>query len=593
MKRSADGRFGAGAAWTPAVVAAGLIAAPAASQESEWRCPDPTSIVRGVDGAMAHVRFLADDLLEGREVATRGERCAGDYVAERFRVLGLRPAGDGGGYFQSWTVRVGSRLAAGNRLSVPAARSAAQAPTLGVDWTPYGFSASGRVEAPTTLAPRERPDDPDASAHREVAGRVVVVDARAARPHGPAVDAHRVASRAAAMGAAGAVVALEGAALPRVAEERRSPLPIPVVAVTGTWSEAVVRAAQRGDTVAVTAAVEAVRGEARNVVAVLPGADPGTDRTIVVGAHYDHLGFGGEGSLSPDRREVHNGADDNASGTAVLLETARALATGPPLPLAVVFAAFTGEEKGLWGSAKYVEAPPAPLERTVAMLNLDMVGRVENDALTVFGTGTAEEWPSVLDRANGSVEAPLALAYNRDGFGASDHSSFYAKRIPVLHFFSNTHAQYHRADDDWELINGDGLARVTDLVAAVVRDVARPSGAAPLTPVLDAGGARADRGSPADGATRSGFRVRVGTLPDYSRESGGMGIAGVRDGSPAARAGIRGGDVLIRFGLHEIDDVYGYMYALADHEPGDEVEVVVLRAGERVELVVVLEAPEG
>ena len=221
----------------------------------------------------------------------------------------------------------------------------------------------------------------------------------------------------------------------------------------------------------------------------------------MIGAHYDHLGLGGDGSLSPNAvGEVHNGADDNASGTAVLLEAARALAAGPPLARDILFIAFTGEERGLWGSARYVESPLLPLDGTLAMLNMDMVGRVQNDLLTVFGTGTAEEWTDVLERANARIGSPLDLRFNPDGFGASDHSSFYARGIPVLHFFSNTHPEYHRVEDDWELVDADGMARVTELVAAVVREVVPGSGLASLTPVEGAGNPHGVQG-PADGST--------------------------------------------------------------------------------------------
>jgi len=217
--------------------------------------------------------------------------------------------------------------------------------------------------------------------------------------------------------------------------------------------------------------IEPVRREARNVAALLPGTDPHGGQTLVIGAHYDHLGFGGAGSLSPNAiGEVHNGADDNASGTAVLIEAARKLATGPRLAQNLLFIAFTGEERGLWGSAHYMESPLLPLDGTIAMLNLDMVGRVVDDALTVFGTGTAEEWTGVLDRANAAIPSLFDLRYNSDGFGGSDHSSFYAQGIPVLHFFSNTHPEYHRVEDDWELVNAAGM-RVS--AASIINATAR------------------------------------------------------------------------------------------------------------------------
>ncbi len=563
---------------------------PLTARQAPWRCPDAASLIGELDGPLAHVRYLADDLLEGRAVATRGERCAGDYIAARFRALGLDPAGDGGGFFQVWMVRTGSEAGDGNSFRVTGTAAAEFA--LGTDWTPYGFSASTEVAVPLVVVPALTDGRLDAVSHGVLAGKVLVIEGAAPHPHAPPADAHRVAASAAGMGAAALIVLLgESDELPRLADERRAALAIPVIAVAGAAAADVRAAAGNGSRVTLTTAVAPVRREARNVAAILPGSDPGGGQAIVIGAHYDHLGFGGDGSLSPNAAgEVHNGADDNASGTAVLLEAARELAAGPPLAQDVLFIAFTGEERGLWGSARYVESPLLPLDGTVAMLNMDMVGRVQNDLLTVFGTGTAEEWTDVLERANARIGSPLELRFNSDGFGASDHSSFYARGIPVLHFFSNTHPEYHRVEDDWELIDAHGMSRVTELVTAVVREVVPGSGLASLTPVEGAGNPHGVQG-PADGSTvRSGFSVRLGTIPDYSRESGGMGITGVRDGSPAATAGIEGGDIIVKFGPHDVEDVYGYMYALGEFEPGDEVEIVVLRDGERLVFSVVLEA---
>ena len=575
------------------VLAASAAPPPVVAQQSAWRCPDPASLIGDLRGSLAHVRYLADDLLEGRAVGTRGERCAGEYIAAQFRALGLRPAGDGGTWFQAWMVRTGSAAGAGNAFALTGADGTPFA--LGEDWVPYGFSASTRIRAELMDAPGEVGDPGAGAAHGLLEGRVLVIEGAAPHPHAAAPDAHRVGSSAAAMGAAALIVLLDGSRpLPSLAAERRAPLAIPVIAVRGAAADRVRAAAASGSPANLVTVVEPVRREARNVAALLPGTDPHGGQTLVIGAHYDHLGFGGAGSLSPNAvGEVHNGADDNASGTAVLIEAARELAKGLRLAQNVLFIAFTGEERGLWGSAHYVDAPLLPLDGTIAMLNLDMVGRVTDDLLTVFGTGTAEEWTGVLDRANAAIPSPLDLRYNSDGFGGSDHSSFYARGIPVLHFFSNTHPEYHRVEDDWELVNPEGMSRVTDLLVSVVREVLPTAGLASLTPVEGAGNPQGVAG-PTDGSpARSGFRVRLGTIPDYSRESGGMGITGVREGSPAAKAGIKGGDIIVKFGDHDIEDVYGYMYALSEHEPGDEVEITVLRDGERMVFTVVLAAGGG
>jgi len=566
------------------IVAGTVAAMPAATQQDPWRCPEPAELLADLDldGTLAHVRYLADDLLEGREVATRGERCAGDYIADRFRELGLEPAGDEGTYFQSWSVRTGTEVGEASRFTLEGV-----ARIEGVAWTPYGFSASATVQGTMSRAG-------PGTGQQGRPGTIWVVEG-AAHPHGPAVDAHRFASDAAVAGASGVVVLLgDHDPLPDPSAERRAALSIPVAALTA-GAAADVRAALGAEAppqATMSVQPTPVHGEARNVAALLRSVGGAPARqSLIVGAHYDHLGFGGFGSLSPDAvGVVHNGADDNASGTAVLLELARVLSSGPPLAQNVLFLAFTGEERGLWGSAKYVETPLAPLEQTVAMLNLDMVGRVRDDVLAVLGVGTAEEWPRVLEAANAGAARPLDLRFVNDGFGASDHSSFYAKGIPVLHFFSNTHPEYHRVEDDWHLVNAEGMDRVVELLASVVREVVPTAGLASLTPVAGAGNPHG-AAAPQDGGTaRSGFRVRVGTIPDYAHESGGMRITGVRDGSPAAKAGLQAGDVIVRFAGRDVEDVYGYMYALQDLEPGDEVEIVVLRDGQQLALSVLVEA---
>ena len=286
-------------------------------------------------------------------------------------------------------------------------------------------------------------------ARMDISGRIVVVEwGDPDAPHGMSLrgDSHFKAMEASERGAAALLVlAPDGMRLADPSDETRAALSIPVVMVSGEAAGTIRAAAQEGSSAGLAVDIAPETAEARNVAALLPGADP--DRTreyIIVGAHYDHLGFGGDGSLAPDSRDVHNGADDNASGVAAVIEIARRLADGPPLDRGILFMAFTGEEKGLWGSARFVAEPTVPLDDAAAMLNFDMVGRMQDRTLTVFGTGTAEEWEGILDDANADLTEPLAVAGVADGYGPSDHSSFYAEGIPVLHFFTNTHEDYHR-----------------------------------------------------------------------------------------------------------------------------------------------------
>jgi hypothetical protein len=422
-------------------VALGLAAVPqsaAAQGRAQAACPSAATLTAGVSGPLAHVRFLADDALEGRLAGSPGERCAGDYIAGQFRRLGLLPAGDSGTFYQA----------------VPLAT--------------------------------------------------------AMNPHAPS-------------------------------------------------------------------------GTGRNVVAILEGSDSELRaEAIVVGAHYDHLGWGGAGSLAPDARAVHNGADDNASGVAALLEVARALAAGPRPARSIVFAAFTGEESGLLGSAHYASNPAVPLARTRAMLNMDMVGRLRDRPLIVNGRGTAQEWPRFI--AEAAKAESIEVVTGEDGYGPSDQTSFYARDIPVLHFFTNTHSDYHRPSDDWETIDAAGLKRVASLVARLATAAAdhRPT----LTLVRGAGRPPAQGGG-------GGYGAYLGSIPDFTPVERGVRITGVRAGSPAEKAGLTEGDTIIRFDDTDIADIYAFTNALRARKPGDSVLVTVLRDGREVALQVVLGSRGG
>ncbi len=353
----------------------------------------------------------------------------------------------------------------------------------------------------------------------------------------------------------------------------------------GAVAAAVREVAAAGAPLTLVTAVEPVSVRSANVVAVLPGNDPRlSEQAVVVGAHYDHLGLGGQGSLAPDRLgQIHNGADDNASGVAAVLEAARRIEAGPAPARAVFFVAFSGEEEGLLGSAYYVAHPPVPMERTVAMLNFDMVGRLRDGALTVFGTATADEWTAMLESANRQRPRPLTIAMNGDGYGPSDQSSFYGAGVPVLHFFTNVHEDYHRPEDDWQKINGPGIEAVAALASDVVRQVAD---GATLTFRTGAGDPHA--GAPDSESRDRGYGPYLGTIPDFTPVEHGVRLTGVRKGSPAEAAGLQAGDVIVRFGDRDVTDIYAYTYALRDHRPGDEVEIEVLRAGRPVVVKAVL-----
>jgi hypothetical protein len=331
----------------------------------------------------------------------------------------------------------------------------------------------------------------------------------------------------------------------------------------------------------------------KNVVGVLEGAGAHADETVIIGGHYDHLGRGGlmSGSLAFLSRDIHNGADDNASGTAMVLELARRLgARRDPPPRRVVFMAFSGEERGLLGSHYYAEHPLFPMSSTVMMINLDMVGRLNGSKeLTMIGTGTSpglEDLVNVLGRSSGlKVKTIAGLT---DGFGGSDHQSFYPRGIPVLFAFTGVHRDYHRPSDDSNLINYAGMARIADYLELLVLDLVRRPERPAFTRLAEQRGRRA-----ADPA-RMGSSVYMGTMPDYSATSeDGMKIQDVSAGSPAEKGGLKGGDVIIRLGDKKVGTIYDFMETLGTHKPGDEVDVVVRRDAKDVKLRVKLGSRPG
>jgi Peptidase family M28/PDZ domain/PA domain len=319
--------------------------------------------------------------------------------------------------------------------------------------------------------------------------------------------------------------------------------------------------------------------QVKNVIGVLEGAGPHADEMVFVGAHYDHLGRGGLGSLMPGSSEIHNGADDNASGTVSILELARRFGQrGKKPPRTLVFMTFSGEEEGLIGSAYYCNHPVFPLNKTIAMINLDMVGRLKDDKLTVYGIGTAPHWEKLLKKY--APQHQLHLILKPEGFGPSDQSSFYGKKIPVLHFFTGTHPDYHRPTDKWPKINITGMDRVVDLVEQIVADT--DESPTPPKYVEVKGNARVER---------QGNRPYFGSIPDFGSEAKGYAIQGVTPGSPSDKGGLKGGDIIIELGGRKITGLDDFDLALRRYQAGDTIDVTATRAGNPVKLKVTLGVP--
>jgi hypothetical protein len=315
----------------------------------------------------------------------------------------------------------------------------------------------------------------------------------------------------------------------------------------------------------------------QNVVAMLPGRDSRLrNEYVVIGAHFDHLGTSTENALDPNVHAARLGADDNASGSAAVVELAR-LFSRNPARRSIIFVNFSGEEEGVLGSQYFVEHMPVATDSVIAMLNFDMVGRMRDDKLIVLGAMTAKEFPALLTGAN--TESRFRLTATGDGYGPSDHYSFYAKGIPVLHFFTDSHEDYHKASDTPDKVNAAGEARIVAFAEHVARTIADN----------DARPTYVFAVPPAPTTSRDGGGVYFGSIPDMAgSDTPGLRLTGVTAGSPADLGGVKSGDVIVEFGGKPVKDLYEYSDALYSHQPGDEVAVVVLRGSQRLTLKVKL-----
>ena len=587
---------------------------------SAWTVELPSPSSSRLDRLRNHASYLASEQLTGRGIDTPGIELARDYIAVEFAKYGLRPAGANGSYLQKFEVLTGVAVKQPSGLTLDNQAQLA----LDQDWTPLGFSASGKVAADVVFAGygiTAKDYGYDDYEGIDVKGKIVIVlryepppkDSNSPFRKYPAYSIHatlrRKASNARDHGASGMIlVDLQDAdgksdlipssnsmwhgdgivaaqARPREVEKWLESHGISLRGLRDKINRSGKPASLSvpGAQVALQVTLEEVRRRADNVVAILPGADPQlAEQNVVIGAHYDHIGFGHFGARdSGNRGRIHPGADDNASGVAVLLDLAQQLSQSGARPLrSILFAAFSAEELGLHGSRHYVDNPPVPLPSIRIMLNLDMVGRLRDDRITVFGTRSADELSPIVKSAAGKLGLAVSEA---DGIGRSDHTSFYSKKIPALHFFTGLHPDYHRPSDTWDKLNVEGMAKVSDLVVAVTRQIAEIQG--PLN--FASRPALANAKSRMEGPVSSAY---LGSIPDYSGESDGVRLAGVTAGSPAAIAGLREGDVIVQLAETTIRTLEDLMLALGSKKPGDEVDIVVLRGQHSVSLKAVLSA---
>ena len=568
------------------------------------------------DKLMEHLRYLASDELKGRGNGTPELEQAAHYIAELFREYGLRPAGNQQTYFQEFDVSMGRSLGPENQVTLETGTEQIRLEVLR-DYVPLTSGPDTVVQGPLVFAgfgisaPELEYDD---YRDLDVGGKIVLIFEHepqeqseksrfAGRELTPYATVLHKVMNAKKRGAVGVILLSDGLNHPP-GEEPRSRRPrvegigIHSIRLTPEWSERLLEKGGRnsveiveeinshltpvsfdlGVTATVSLDVVKVQHTVKNVLGFLPGQ---TDKIIIIGAHYDHLGLGTPGSLAPEFiDQIHNGADDNASGTAALLQLAQDFSRGSALQQGLLFIAFAGEELGLLGSRHYTEHPTMPLGNTVAMINMDMIGRSQGNLL-IGGVGTTAEFRGILDEVQKT--SPLHFSYSGSSRGSSDHLSFSIKKIPVLFFFSGLHSDYHRPSDDWERINVQTIDQILEVVRSTVHRLLELH--QPLQYV------EVDRG-PERPRRRGGSRGRTwfGSLPDTGWSLGGVRFERILGETPAARAGLNDGDVLVRFDGRTIRSLRQFISALGTRNPGDEVDVAVLRDGELIETTVILEA---
>ena len=574
---------------------------------------------------LAHVRYLSSESLRGRATGTPELEKAAAYIARQFKADGLQP-GDGKSYLQAFPVTTNARLGSNNRFEyseggkttrlrfedefIPFNFSSRAKVSGGVVFAGYGITAreynyddySG-VDARDKLVLILRHEPQEFDEKSVFAGKVYTEHSQFfskvtnAKNHG-ARGVILINDRAAHRGEADQLESFGKTAGPADGG-------VPIVQIKAEVAERWVAEAGRnldeietaidkdlkprsfalpaGLRISEDVDVQRVVKTAHNVLGYLPGE---TSEYIVIGAHYDHLGLGEQFSMAPSLvGTIHPGADDNASGTAGVIELARRFAAGPKPKRGILFMTFAGEELGLLGSSYWANHPTLPLDKAVAMINMDMIGRIREGKVYIGGAGTGKTLRPMLDRIVPRYKLNVDFS-DTTGYGSSDHTSFTTKQVPVLFFFSGLHADYHKPSDTWDKIDAPGAVTLLRMVADIAMNLEdapdRPQFVRVQPPANPHGGDTAMAGG------GSGYGPYFGSIPDFGETTKGVKFADVRDGSPAAKAGLRGGDVLIEFDSKPIQNLYDFTYALRSKKPGDQVLVKVQRGTETISVTVLL-----
>jgi hypothetical protein len=562
-----------------------------------------------------HINYLASDKLEGRFTGSKGASLAAEYIKKDFEKYGLKPFTNS--YFQKFPFIAALELTQNNSINFSVNGKKIE-PILREQYIATPFSGKTNIKSALAFvgygisAPNLKYDD---YAGIDVQGKTVIImryNPDDGNPHSEfeKYTAYRYKAKIAKEKGAAAVIFVNGY-FPKDEEDKLIQLKYDGASGINSFGSVQVKRfiidelfkangldfkeyqkkmevtkspasfVLKNGMVELKTEVKEIKKYGENVVGYLEGNDPVLkNQYLVIGAHYDHLGYGEVGSLYRGKEpQIHNGADDNASGTAGILELAEKFsAQKDELRRSIIFISFAGEEIGTLGSTYFVDNSPIAIENMETMINLDMIGRMnDEDKLIVYGTGTSSKWKDLLNQDNNDFN--FKLTFNDEGYAPSDQSSFYAKKIPVLFFFTGTHSDYHRPSDDADKINSKGEESILNYVYKIAYQIDTLSSKPDYinVPRKDAGKSMA-------------FRVYVGTVPDYAGQIDGLKINGVNEGSPAQKGGLKGGDIIINFGGKKISNIYDYTYALGDFSPGDIVDVTVLRDGKPVNLKVELGA---
>ena len=516
-----------------------------------------------VTNLQSHISYLASDKLEGRRAGTPGEKLAGEYISQKFQEIGLQPKGSNG-FFQSFEIYDGKQINNPTHFIINQNHLAVEK-----DFFPFPFSQNISIEALPAIAVQEA-DMPWFYDLKEI------LEENKNNPHFDLNEYIRNNAKKAKSRGALAVILYNTSDIDDKlmfdAKDRTEKLDIPVVYV----SKAAAKKYLSDQTATLDIKMKIDIGEkkrtGRNVVGYI---DNGAARTVVLGAHYDHLGYGEDNNsmLRTGEKLVHNGADDNASGTAALIELARILKNTKQKNNNYLFIAFSAEELGLNGSKFFTENPTIDFKNINYMINMDMVGRLNDSSntVTIGGYGTSPQWSSLINITD--KKNPFTIRIDSSGTGPSDHTSFYRKDIPVLFFFTGLHTDYHKPTDDFDKINYIGETRIINYISGIVLSPISTGQKLAFTKT---------RETQTTSLMRSGG-VTMGIMPDYTFSGAGVRCDGVTDGRPAQKAGLKAGDVIVKIGEYNVSSMETYMQTLGKFQKGEKTKVKFKRGNEEME----------